>query len=416
MVTMIFGTILPWGLIAVGAWLGYQLIRQNGRILLRLEAIDKRLSPRGDDKPKKERGLRIGTVAPDFELPDLAGERHKLSGFRGTDLLLIFFNPKCGFCTKMADGLAALPLDGENGRAMPVVVTTGDREDNLQLVGRHGIRCTVLLQKEMEVASQFHAQGTPMGYRIDKDGRVASELTIGSESLLKLATVGRGSPPVGRGSPPVGRGSPDPARMIDRRSPGHAYDGDLRSSGWLGQETGHNTRSQTSAEHGSANSSAKHSDKDYRSLAASRLNRKGLKAGEAAPDFRLPRIDGGELSLEDFRGRRVLLVFSDPHCGPCAELAPHLQEIHLERPELNVVVISRGEVEENRDKASELGLTFPIVLQKKWEVSLKYAMFATPIGYLIDEQGILASDVAAGIEPILALAEDVGVQALAWGV
>ncbi len=44
------------------------------------------------------------------------------------------------------------------------------------------------------------------------------------------------------------------------------------------------------------------------------------------------------------------------------------------------------------------------MLQKQWEVSLQYAMFATPIGYLIDEQGILASDVAVGVEPILALA------------
>jgi hypothetical protein len=31
-------------------------------------------------------------------------------------------------------------------------------------------------------------------------------------------------------------------------------------------------------------------------------------------------------------------------------------------------------------------------------------MFATPIGYLIDEQGIVASDVAVGVAPILALA------------
>jgi peroxiredoxin len=390
MTSLVFGTVLPWLLVVAGTWIGYQLIRQNGRILLRLEAIDKRLSPRGDDKPKKERGLRIGTVAPDFELPDLAGERRKLSEFHGKDVLLIFFNPKCGFCTKMADDLAALPLDAENGRAVPVVVTTGDREDNLQLVGRHSIRCTVLLQKEMEVASQFHAQGTPMGYRIDKEGRIASELTIGSEALLKLAAAGRGSP--------------DPAGMTDRRSPGHAHDGDLRSGVSAGSET--------RAEHASANGSAKHGDKDYRSLAASRLNRKGLKAGETAPDFRLPRIDGGELSLSDCRGRRVLLVFSDPHCGPCAELAPRLQEIHIERTDLSVLMISRGDPGENRDKASELGLTFPIVLQKKWEASLKYAMFATPIGYLIDEEGILASDVAVGIEPILALADVAGVPAL----
>jgi peroxiredoxin len=163
----------------------------------------------------------------------------------------------------------------------------------------------------------------------------------------------------------------------------------------------------------SANGSTKHGEKDYHSLAASRLNRKGLKAGEAAPDFRLPRIGGGELSLADYRGRRVLLVFSDPHCGPCQELAPGLQEIHGERSDLAVVVISRGDIEENRTKADGLGLTFPIVLQKKWEVSLKYAMFATPIGYLIDEQGILASDIAVGVEPILELAETVGVPASA---
>ncbi|MGE5194990.1 MAG: peroxiredoxin family protein [Deltaproteobacteria bacterium] len=359
MTTLFFSTIFPWMLLAVGAWLGYQLVRQNGRILLRLEAIDKRLAPRGDDKPKKERGLRFGTVAPDFELPDLAGERHKLSDFRGKDLLLIFFNPKCGFCTKMADDLADLPLDGDNGRAVPLVVTTGDLQDNLQLVGRYGIRCPVLLQKEMEVAAQFHAGGTPMGYRIDREGRISSELTIGAEALLKLAERAPDKVPANRNGSDA-----------------------------------------------SANGSAKHGEKDYRSLAGSRLNRKGLKAGEAAPAFRLPRIDGGELSLGDFRGRRVLLVFSDPHCGPCQELAPGLQELHEERSDLAVLVISRGDIDENRTKADELGLTYPVVLQKKWEVSLKYAMFATPIGYLIDEQGILASDVAAGVGPILALAEE----------
>jgi peroxiredoxin len=76
----------------------------------------------------------------------------------------------------------------------------------------------------------------------------------------------------------------------------------------------------------------------------------------------------------------------------------------VRRPELQVLVVSRRGVEANRAKATALGLTFPIVLQKQWEVSLKYGMFATPIGYLIDEQGILASDVAVGVGPILALA------------
>jgi thioredoxin-dependent peroxiredoxin len=34
-----------------------------------------------------------------------------------------------------------------------------------------------------------------------------------------------------------------------------------------------------------------------------------LKAGDKAPDFRLKADDGSEVSLSDFRGKRVLLFF-----------------------------------------------------------------------------------------------------------
>jgi peroxiredoxin len=209
----------------------------------------------------------------------------------------------------------------------------------------------VLRQEQMEVASQYRAQGTPMGYRIDAEGRIASELAVGAEPLLELAG------PFSR--VPAGR---------------------------------------------AAGATPKHKQPDP-SLARSRLNRTGLKAGETAPEFTLPRIDGGELSLADLRGERVLLVFSDPNCGPCDELAPRLQALHLQRPDLQLVVISRRDMDASRAKADSLGLTYPIVVQKQWEISLKYGMFATPIGYLIDGQGVLASDVAVGVEPILALAE-----------
>jgi hypothetical protein len=50
--TLVFVTILPWLLIAVGGWLGYQLVRQNGRILLRLEAIEKQLGSRYPLSPR----------------------------------------------------------------------------------------------------------------------------------------------------------------------------------------------------------------------------------------------------------------------------------------------------------------------------------------------------------------------------
>jgi peroxiredoxin len=165
------------------------------------------------------------------------------------------------------------------------------------------------------------------------------------------------------------------------------------------------------------------------SLAKSKIKRDGLKAGTPAPDFRLPRLDGrGELSLSDFRGRRVLLVFSSPQCGPCNALAPELEKFYRanrarqqtanplsstgeegrgeETASIEVVMISKGEPKENRAKVKEHGLTFPIVLQQQWEVSRRYAMFATPIAYLIDEQGVIVHDVAVGSDAIQILLKD----------
>jgi len=67
------------------------------------------------------------------------------------------------------------------------------------------------------------------------------------------------------------------------------------------------------------------------------------------------------------------------------------------------VLISRGEPRENRAKVKEHGLTFPVVLQQRWEISRLYGMFATPMAYLVDEAGIISANVAVGVDGILAL-------------
>src|SRR5262249_536026 len=146
--------LLPWLFVGLGGWLGYQLLRQNGRLLLRLEALEQRLGqlsepavpPSRPAIPPPPEGLPLGSAAPAFELSDLKGGPRALSPFRGRRLLLIFFNPRCGYCTRMAPDLAALPIDGTGGRPVPLVITTGDAEENRKPVAEHGIRCPVLLQ------------------------------------------------------------------------------------------------------------------------------------------------------------------------------------------------------------------------------------------------------------------------------
>ena len=141
-------------------------------------------------------------------------------------------------------------------------------------------------------------------------------------------------------------------------------------------------------------------------LTYSRLLRTGLEAGTPAPAFTLPNLDGGTTSLADYRGRRVLLAFVDPECAPCDTLAPGLERLYRERDDLAVLAVSRGDAEENRRKAEHHGLTYPIVLQRHWDTSRDYGMFAVPIGWLVDEDGVLATDIAIGPEKILGLAAE----------
>ncbi|MBI3403316.1 MAG: redoxin domain-containing protein [Acidobacteria bacterium] len=145
-----------------------------------------------------------------------------------------------------------------------------------------------------------------------------------------------------------------------------------------------------------------------RSLKGSRLNRDGLAPGTAAPRFQLPRVGGGELSLDEYAGRRVFLVFSDPACGPCNTLAPELERKSRQTAGTPILMVSRGGTEANLRKIEEHGLTFPVVLQQHWEISRAYGKFATPIAYFIDEDGRIAAPVAQGVEPILKLWSSAG--------
>src|SRR2546425_7626614 len=140
-------------------------------------------------------------------------------------------------------------------------------------------------------------------------------------------------------------------------------------------------------------------------LRQSRIERDGLKPGTVAPDFTMPDINGRSISLEQYRGRRVVLVFSDPHCGPCSQLAPYLARMYRRRGATGteIIMVSRGEIEENRRKAEADGFEFPVVVQDRWKLSRKYGIFATPVAFLIGEDGRTAREVAVGFEQIHAL-------------
>lgn len=186
MLLNVFGLVLPWLFVALGAWLVWQLMAQNGRIVLRLEAIEARLAHLSRGQAESS-GLAPGSPAPDFELADLSGARRKLDEFRGKRLLLTFFHPLCGYCNELAPDLAELSLGGSEADPLPVVVSGGSAEENGAVVEEFGFRFPVLLSEPDEtISARYEVRGTPTSYLVDEQGRIASPRAVGRDAILAL--------------------------------------------------------------------------------------------------------------------------------------------------------------------------------------------------------------------------------------
>lgn len=128
----------------------------------------------------------------------------------------------------------------------------------------------------------------------------------------------------------------------------------------------------------------------------------GLTVGTGAPRFVGSALDGSRATLEELRvpDLPLLLVFSDPECGPCNALLPQIrdwQRHHADR--LAVAVISRGGSQFNRVQAEEYGLA-NVVLQQDHEIAHAYEVPGTPGAVLVGPSGNVASPVVMGAEQI----------------
>lgn len=186
---LVVGVVLPWVVIFWGGWICYRVLVQNGKMLQQVDALEgligAYLSPAMAEEPT---GLEPGTTAPAFELPELRGGNVALEQFRGRSVLLVFFSTSCSYCELMAPDLAALPLDGRDRMPVPLVVTSSSAEEMRGFVAKHDIKCSVLLELNGETSGRYMANGTPTGYLIDEEGTIISELAVGAEHLMDLAT------------------------------------------------------------------------------------------------------------------------------------------------------------------------------------------------------------------------------------
>ncbi|HJW90377.1 MAG TPA: redoxin domain-containing protein [Anaerolineales bacterium] len=125
------------------------------------------------------------------------------------------------------------------------------------------------------------------------------------------------------------------------------------------------------------------------------------QAGFQAPDFRLPTPSGETISLADLRGQPVLINLWASWCPPCREEMPAIQRVYQDYQSRGFVVLavnatSQDSLPSALEFVSELGLTFPILLDTDGQVSALYRLRSLPTSFFVDGKGIIREVVIGG--------------------
>jgi peroxiredoxin/uncharacterized membrane protein YphA (DoxX/SURF4 family) len=221
------------GLLVVIAALLTQILRQQGRMLLRFEGIEERLGI-GSSRPIPAQplaGLTPGTPAPDFTLPDLNGVSKSLKDLLSPKkpLLLMFSNPGCGPCQALLPEIAEWRRDMRDNLTSALISENSADAHHAYatLVGADA----VFLQREREVAEAYGAYATPAAVAVTTDGRIASYVAPGAEAIRRLVVAIRaGELPMLTSAPAIALGEPAPDFALTTLTGDHIALPDLRGA------------------------------------------------------------------------------------------------------------------------------------------------------------------------------------------
>ena len=123
--------------------------------------------------------LKVGTQAPNFELPTPEGKKVHLSDFKGKYVLIDFWASWCPDCRRISPNVEAIAKEYQ-GKDLAVVAVSFDidKEAWVKYINRNGapineVHVSELKKmKESVVAKAFGVQWIPSLYLLDKDGKV----------------------------------------------------------------------------------------------------------------------------------------------------------------------------------------------------------------------------------------------------
>jgi thiol-disulfide isomerase/thioredoxin len=184
------GVMVALALLAVIAglcWAVASLLRQQGRLLLRLDEIELMVKDRSEYP-----GLEIGSVAPSFALASVvSGQTLTLEALLapGRPVALVFVDPNCRPCRKMLPDVPRWTKEHAD-RLTIVVITAGDPVAARRKAEEVGLP-ELLVQDRREVVEAYRTTATPSAVLVGPDQRIASPVVAGGGDIFKLLLRGR---------------------------------------------------------------------------------------------------------------------------------------------------------------------------------------------------------------------------------
>src|SRR5215204_5676285 len=355
----LLGGVVVLALLAGQWWFLVHLLRQNGRLLVRLEVVEASIAAGGSVAPSQNgsplhqaaEGLPVGSEAPEFSLSGLHGETLTLNALRSSDkpVMLLFTDPGCGPCNAMLPEVGSWQEEHPQKLTL-TLISRGEVEENKTKASEHALK-NVLLQEDWEISESYEVRGTPSAVLISPDGNIASPVAGGEEGIRGLLSYAVGERPQ-LPLQPQAQGQPCPnCGKIHAAAP---------------------------------------------TVGAAQ------KVGEEAPEVKLPDLQGNTVELVHFRGEQTLVLFWNPGCGFCQQMLSDLREWEQNPPEEapKVLVVSAGTEEANREQ----GLSSTVVVDQNFATGRAFGASGTPSAVLVDAQGKVASDIAVGAPAVLELA------------
>ncbi|MHC4266394.1 MAG: peroxiredoxin family protein [Planctomycetota bacterium] len=129
-----------------------------------------------------------GKQAPDFTLTDLNGKEHRLSDYKGKEVILVFWATWCGPCRVEIPHLIELrkSMSKEN---LAILAISNEQENVVKnFVSNNNLNYTVLVSKAALAAPYSHVNAIPSSFFVSPDGKIKFG-TVGTIDLDAMKAI-----------------------------------------------------------------------------------------------------------------------------------------------------------------------------------------------------------------------------------